>query len=256
MKICWDNLEDLKFTANGFFIKKGRDTYVEKDGCIKCGEPYLTLKCRPSPYCSSSCFLKDRKHTKEAKKNMSKAHRGKKCFWYKHGAWQKSLPSYDTYANRLWCDKVDFEYVGDTKVLKVSCANCKNFFVPKPQAVIHRVRYLEGKESCESRFYCSDKCRNLCPIFGQNKYPKGFKSKFEYTQEEYLTWRSEVLKRSNNKCEYCGKAATEVHHIRPKALEPFFALDPDYGISCCDNCHYKYGHKDECNTSVIANKIC
>jgi len=43
-------------------------------------------------------------------------------------------------------------------------------------------------------------------------------------------------------CERCG--------------DPFFALDPDYGIACCEKCHYKYGHTDECNSAVISNKLC
>ncbi len=256
MKICWDNLEGMKLTVNGIFVKNGRDSYIEMESCIRCGEPYLALKCRPSPHCSRSCFLRDRRHTEEAKKNMSKAHSGEKNLWYRHGAWLKNLPSYDTYANRLWCDKVDFEIVDESKIIKVKCVSCDKYFVPKLTTVIHRIRYLEGKESCESRFYCSDKCRGLCPVFGQHKFPKGFESNFEYTRYEYETWRLEVLDRADNKCEYCGKTATEVHHIKPKHTEPFFALDPDYGIACCDGCHYKYGHQDECSTGVISNKIC
>lgn len=256
MKICWDNLEGMKFTTNGVFIKNGRDSYVEMESCAGCKEPYLTLKARQSSYCSKSCTFKNRKHTEEAKKNMSKAHSGEKSSWYKHGAWLKNLPSYDTYANRLWCDDTSFEMIDSSKVLKVKCVNCGKYFIPKATIVVHRVRYLEGKESCESRFYCSDKCRGICPVFWQHKFPKGFKSSFEYTRHEYSVWRSEVFHRAHNKCEYCGDIATEAHHIKPKYLEPFFALDPDYGIACCDSCHYKYGHQGECNTGVISNHIC
>jgi len=62
-----------------------------------------------------------------------------------------------------------------------------------------------------------------------------------------------------NICEYgCGKEATDVHHIRPQKLEPFFSLDPDYGLACCEECHYKYGHKtgSECSTGNLAQIAC
>jgi hypothetical protein len=35
MKICWDNLEKVKFTKYGNF-KIGVDTYIEVDSCEKC----------------------------------------------------------------------------------------------------------------------------------------------------------------------------------------------------------------------------
>jgi hypothetical protein len=43
-----------------------------------------------------------------------------------------------------------------------------------------------------------------------------------------------------------------------KYKEPIFILDPDYGIACCEKCHYKYGHKTgtECSTGNLANVIC
>ena len=75
--------------------------------------------------------------------------------------------------------------------------------------------------------------------------------------EEYETWKEEIFKRQNGLCEYCGKKAQHAHHIKPKKLEPFFALDPDYGVACCKKCHYKYGHKSgtECSTGGLAIKV-
>jgi len=178
-------------------------------------QSYLTLKGRPSDYCGKSCSYIGRKYSKEARRNMSKAKKGSKSASWKGGVVKKGLPLYDTYAHRLWCDDVDYKYVGGLKILKVKCANCDTMFV-KLSTVIHRVRYLEGKETCESRFYCSDKCRAVCPIFWQHKYPKGYKSFFEYTDEEYSVWRNEVMIRANYKCEYCGNRATDAHHINQK----------------------------------------
>jgi len=253
MKICYDNLGEFKLTSNGVFLKDGRDSYVEMDSCERCGDPYLTLKHRPSKFCGRSCAYTDRVYSEEHNKKLSESKKGKAT---KHGAYLLGLAAYDTYSDRLWCDKTGYKYIKGSKILIVACSNCGEMIVPGASTVIHRVRYLEGKETCESRFYCSDGCRAMCPVFWQYKYPKGYKSSFEYTRYEYETWRNEVMQRANNECEYCGEYATDAHHIRPKKLEPFFALDPDYGIACCEKCHYKYGHVDECNSAVISNKLC
>jgi len=253
MKICYDSLEGIKLTSNGVFLKKGRTIYVEMDSCKKCGDPYLTLKHRMSQFCSQSCAYTGRVYSAEHNKKLSDSKKGVPT---KHGAYILGLAAYETYADRLWCDKTGYKYIKDSKILTVSCVNCNKMFIPKASNVIHRIRYLEGKETCESRFYCSDECRAICPIFWQHKYPKGHESFFEYTRNEYEVWRKEVLKNANYKCEYCGEEATDAHHIKPKKLEPFFALGPDYGVACCKKCHYKYGHSAECNTAVIANTLC
>jgi len=228
MKICYDNLEGFKLTSNGVFLKNDRDSYIEMDSCDRCAEPYLTLKHRMSKFCGKSCAYTGREYSEEHNKKISKSKRDKPT---KHGAYLLGLAAYDTYADRLWCDKTGHKYMKGSKILIVACSSCDEMFVPKVSAVIHRVRYLEGKETCESRFYCSDKCKGICPIFWQHKYPKGYTSPFEYTRYEFETWRNEVFKRAAYKCEYCGEDATDAHHIRPKKLEPFFALDPDYGIA-------------------------
>jgi hypothetical protein len=57
---------------------------------------------------------------------------------------------------------------------------------------------------------------------------------------------------------YCDELAVHVHHSRPQKLDPGFVLDPDFGIACCEKCHYKYGHEtgSECSTGNLANKVC
>ena len=59
------------------------------------------------------------------------------------------------------------------------------------------------------------------------------------------------------KCVYCNKIAEHIHHIKPQKLEPFFALDPDYVISVCKDCHHEYSHSDkDCTYGAIANTMC
>jgi len=152
------------------------------------------------------------------------------------------------------------------KEIQVHCKNhlCPNskekggWFTPTKEQFKARKDWLEneGKDICY--FYCSEKCKEECPLY-QSKGGDPFKNiDIIYTQKEYQQFRKFILERDNYKCQYCGKKATEVHHERPQKLEPFFALDPDLAWSCCKKCHYKYGHKTgtECSTGTLASKIC
>jgi len=151
------------------------------------------------------------------------------------------------------------------KEIQVHCKNhkCENskekggWFTPKNTQMSERIRQLNNGND-GSYFYCSEECKDDCPLFNlRPDYILNDKqSKKVYTSEEYQTFRSFVLERDNHICQYCGEKATDVHHERPQKLEPFFALDPDCAWSCCKKCHYKYGHKDECSTGVLAHLSC
>jgi len=145
--------------------------------------------------------------------------------------------------------------------IQVRCRNhnCKNskeqngWFTPTKIQLAERIRVLEHSGFDGNYFYCCNKCKRECPMFHLGS---GRTKKELYTSAEYQTFRQQVLKREDYLCEYCEEKANTVHHIRPQKLEPFFSLDPDFGVSCCMKCHYKYGHKDECGTGIIANKEC
>jgi len=152
----------------------------------------------------------------------------------------------------------------DEKEIQVHCKNhnCPNskeqggWFIPTQNQIYERSRQLEhSKGNDGSYFYCCDDCKNECPLFNLRSDPNNKQIEY-FTGSEYQTWRQEVLKRSEHICEYCGEKAIHVHHSRPQKLEPFHSLDPDFGIACCESCHYKYGHKDECSTGQLANKVC
>jgi hypothetical protein len=146
-----------------------------------------------------------------------------------------------------------------TKEIQVRCSlvSCRKWFTPSKSVIQDRIRSLEDHEKDINRFYCSDDCKLKCNIFHKIGSLSFLKNKEEiYSQEEYNIFRNFVLERDNYECQFCGEKATEVHHERPQKLEPFFALDPDYAWSCCERCHYKFGHKDECSTWRLANKIC
>jgi 5-methylcytosine-specific restriction endonuclease McrA len=140
------------------------------------------------------------------------------------------------------------------------CFNSKEkggWFTPKRSQLYVRISALENSECLDGYyFYCSEKCKQECPLYRLHHDPNKKQDEITYTNSEYQTFRIFVLKRDDYICQFCGDKATEVHHERPQKLEPFFALDPDYALSCCEKCHYKKGHQDKCSTGNLARKIC
>ena len=165
--------------------------------------------------------------------------------------------------------------------IQVHCKNsdCLNsiekggWFTPSIQQISDRVRAIEKPYGFgECNFYCSENCKNNCPLFRLRNDPME-KINSSYTQTELNTWRQEVLKRQedelgHNECEMCGNKnmkELQVHHEIPVKKDWIFSLDPDNGIILCvtkdkeeDSCHFKYGHKTgtECSTGNLANSIC
>jgi len=203
-------------------------------------------------------------HSKETKKKISSSNKGKT-------SWNKNIKincKYVNYYQKKYPFFAKIEELRDNPVngkrIQVHCKNhnCVNskekggWFIPTGIQLSCRIVQLENNNGNEgSYFYCSDKCKGECPLYNVNTYNKP-NYELPYTLTEYNIFRNWVLKRDDYKCQYCGEKANIVHHERPQKLEPFFSLDPDYGWSVCSNCHYKYGHKDECSTGQLAAIIC
>jgi len=140
-----------------------------------------------------------------------------------------------------------------------NCANSKEkggWFTPTSLEINNRIGALE-KRNDGNYFYCSQECKTTCPAYNLRSDPER-DTQLPYTQEQYETFRTNVLTRDNYICQFCGEPATHVHHERPVKLEPFHAVDPDYGWSCCEKCHYEKGHAKgtACSTGNLAAKVC
>jgi len=195
------------------------------------------------------------------KLSLSRAgkYKGKENPNWKGGYFTKGIPTYDNFSDKLVeeCRRNK----KDKNILEVRCSfnGCRKWFVPKLWDVYHRIESINDiKGMGEGRLYCSEKCKKKCSIFGLNYDP--FEKKEDrdsyYTDNEYKNFRQFVLERDNYICQFCGNKAKNVHHEKPKKLEPFFSLDPDYAWSCCEKCHYEKGHKDECSTGNLAKNFC
>lgn len=204
-------------------------------------------------------------HTEDAKQKISKSkiglHSGENNPAYKGGVKALNLPLYETYAKQIdWCEEVRCVLQKGLKILQVRCSYnvCREWYTPSICHVVNRIQVLKDNRGGNNQFYCSEECKYKCSIYNTSIRQMMFtEDKANYTPYELKIWREEVLKRADYECEYCGKKATIAHHVRTKKLEPFFALDPDNGLACCEWCHYKYGHSDPlCSTGYLANISC
>lgn len=220
---------------------------------------------------------KNRKHSEESKNKISKSNKGKKRTKESIERIRKSQLKSITYWKTKYPFFAKIEELREhliTKEIQVRCKNhnCPNskekggWFTPTYIQLYERIRQIEKNGNDCSYLYCSYECKQKCPLYNKrisqlikdDQIKAGHIKESLYTSEEYNIWREEVLSRANYECEFCGNKATDAHHSRPQKLEPGFILDPDYGIACCEECHYKYGHETgtECSTGNLANIIC
>ena len=283
MKLCWDNIENIRLTVHGNFrdIVKGR-TYHFKI-CKRCGEEFLGPNII-NEFCTSNCIRKGQKHTEETKRKISKIHKGKKITEetkeklrksapkgennhnWTGGYNQKGLASYNTYASQLeWAEEVR-RNKEDSNVLEVRCFKCDSWFVPSINSVTNRIQCLKNNYVGYNHFYCSDKCKNSCSVFGkspeqvmkEDAVRAGRLPWLELRREVQPELRSMVLERDEHKCVKCGDSNNlQCHHILPVSIEPLFSADVDNCVSLCYTCHKKVHQEvDGCKYDQLKVKEC
>lgn len=250
MKLCWDNLENIRLNSTGDFLSTNTHAYVYKDACVVCGDPYLMNKHLPTDLCSKSCASKGRdigkKFSDSHKKKLSTAQ--KRRFFnpenhprWKGGVTRSKITLFDTYASQLLNVERTRRAVKFPEILEVVCVYCGRWFVPTPYSVRCRIVALNAnpiyRTFGEGRFYCSDDCKNSCPTFRRHKYPKGFR--LATSREVQPELRHIVFKRDGYTCQKCGKFDVEIHchHIDPVSQNPIESADVDNCITLCAKCH-------------------
>lgn len=147
----------------------------------------------------------------------------------------------------------------------VRCKLCGKWFSPKTGDLTRRISALENPIGMiECNLYCSEDCKNNCPVYKMRFDPFGKDNSNNNTPTQYelSIWSDEVLRKQReeygyNFCTKCqGVDNLAAHHIDPKKIEPFYALDPDNGIVFCRDCHLNDAHSGECSTGALAYKIC
>jgi hypothetical protein len=233
MKICWDTLERLAFSQNGYFYIKTH-TYYEFDRCATCGDPYLDAR-KNSKYCTIKCAKND----EDYKRNLSKENSGKKNPMYgrRHPSYRggKDSPAkYDLYVHRIepieHCRRNDT----NTELLEVKCTYCGRWFIPNPYQV-HR-RIIGINTNGINAFYCSNGCKKECPMFRKVEFYKG-RSGYG-SREVQPQLRQLVFARDQYTCQKCGSLVSlHCHHIEPVSSNPIESADVDNAITLCKVCH-------------------
>jgi len=130
--------------------------------------------------------------------------------------------------------------------LLVKCTYCGKYFYPTNMDIIRRIQVFNGTVAGENRLYCSDGCKDACPIFNQKKWPKGFKK--ATSREVNPLIRQMCLARDDYECQRCGKTIKEIelhsHHIEGTVQQPMLANDVENTITLCKPCH-KLVHTQE-----------
>jgi len=139
---------------------------------------------------------------------------------------------------------------------QIRCKYCGRWMTPTVLQVQNRLKGIQIHDG--NYIYCSEECKEACPVFYKRKYPKGFKHSTSREVNPYL--RQIVLDRDNYVCQKCGKSQEELsvslhcHHIIPYINSPIETDDPDNCITLCKNCH-KLVHKlPDCGYSQLRCK--
>jgi hypothetical protein len=284
MKICWDNLEGLRYSKKTGKWYKGNTTYIYKEKCGKCGEPFLTRSYIKNAriYCSVGCirkgehltkkhkkillkFNKGNHHTEETKKKIGKSNEAENGSNWKGGYRSNNIPFYDTYAPQLeWCEEVR-RNKEDKNVLEVKCTYCGKWFIPTMISICNRIQSLNSLNKGEGRLYCSNGCKQACPIYGKmsktlirmDAIRVGRLSWLELNREVQPELRKMVLKRDKYKCVKCGSnGPLHCHHIYPVSIEFIESADIDNCMTLCIDCHKEAHQKDGCKYNQLRMEEC
>ena len=149
--------------------------------------------------------------------------------------YNKSNAKFNTYKDKLTIDESP-RLASDGVSLEVKCRYCGKYYIPTMLSVRTRVQSLNNSKS-ENGLYCSQGCKDACPIYNQVKYPKGYKKGTSREVQPQL--RQLVLKRDKYTCQECGTTDIELHchHIWPLNESPITSADVDECITYCKDCH-------------------
>lgn len=266
MKICWGMLEGVRLREDGDF-RKGQTVYIEKSACEVCGDSYLTKKYCSSSFCCHACSISGENnpffgkyHTIETRKKMSENlpdFTGPSNPNYRGGIKVSGLTGYATYNDKLSPYEEVRKQEG-TEILEAKCVYCGQWYTPKRSEVMCRLRVVNKLAQGEGRLYCSENCKQACPTYGRQKYPKGFKHTTSREVSTYL--RQLVLERDNWTCQICGKTINEaqlhVHHMDPVSWNPMFQNDVNSCITLCKHCHKMVHSRKGCRyIDLVCKKL-
>ena len=168
------------------------------------------------------------------------------------------LPAkYSNYSVKLTVDEAP-RLAQDGISLEVKCKYCGKYFIPNNSTVIHRIQALKGQLGGDLFLYCSNKCKQACPIYGKVKYPELFK--IDTSREVQAELRQMVFELDGWECQRCGATTQEVelhcHHLTGVELNPIESADVDNCITLCEFHHGELHKRKGCTYNDFRRKAC
>jgi len=250
---------------------KGQNRKYKITKCEYCGTLCLILDLNNGCFCSRGCSTKDRnnslewrlahsekltgrKDSEETKKNKSKSHigqtrlgrKGEKSNFWKGGAEVTKIPLFEIYRIRL--EKYE-EIRDNNSVLEVRCTYCGKWYRPTKKSISNRLSGIKANDT--GRFYCSNGCKKVCPLYWKDaeslikrdKIAAGRILPHELNREVQPELRQLVFQRDKYECQKCGSTISlHCHHFEGIEQNPIESADMDMCITLCKSCH-KEAHK-------------
>ena len=164
---------------------------------------------------------------------------------------------YKVYENKLTVEELP-RCAEDGISLEVRCKYCGKYFIPTKLQVSNRLQALKGTVPGEQSLYCSENCKSSCPVFNQNKYPKGFK--IDTSREVQAELRQMVFELDEWTCQRCGATTQEAelhcHHLTGVELNPIESADVDNCITLCEFHHDELHKRKGCTYNDFKRKAC
>lgn len=159
-----------------------------------------------------------------------------------------SNAKFETYKNKLTIEESP-KLSEDGISLEVKCRYCGKYFCATNKQIRNRLAALNSKDIGENSLYCSDGCKEACPIFGQRIYFKG--TVLVSSREVNPLIRQMCFERDNWECQICGATQKEAqlhcHHIEGVAQNPRLGNDVKNTVALCKACHKEVHKLPGCN---------
>lgn len=261
------NLKNLRLTKNGYFRDLVHNiSYIYHYACLKCGYPFLG-QTKNNKYCSHIC-----EYESDARKKHSTVWLGRKrpdhsikmsgCNNpnYKNGVTKNNIALYDTYVNQLEPYEQCRRAPDNFSIIEVKCTHCRKYFKPKRSEVCNRIHL--GFKYDTHKFYCSDKCKQTCSIYGRTAEnimaidAKIISNKPDRTYQH--TQKKQLLKSNGYVCDMCEAPVTLdssiLHHEVPIIINPLMTADSINLWIFCKACDKKAHQLTGCNYYELRKK--
>lgn len=212
-------------------INKKRKKYYEsnKEKYLKQCKQYYKLN-------KNEKLKKARKRYHKKTKHQTLQHQKE---WYKSKAlyngmaFQKIIPYQETRQNP-----------NKKSIGQIRCAYCGKWYSPTNLEIKNRCRGLVTTSGGEGNIYCSESCKQACPVFKKVSWPDGFKKASSREVNPYT--RQLCFEKDGYTCQKCGANGSKIqlhcHHIKTYTLNKILGNDIDNVITLCKACH-KTVHK-------------